>query len=126
MRKRLPILRLSGASASASYEGQPSPLLVKFYLMPSLSYWRQPTVALKSEGWGERWGSNPRPSEPQPDALPTELLSPYNSVKRCHYYTEFRVKCKRFCNNPVIKYYNSFINRVFTLVSFDKLRTSGF
>lgn len=26
--------------------------------------------------WGERWGSNPRPSEPQPDALPTELLSP--------------------------------------------------
>ncbi len=28
------------------------------------------------EFWGEWWGSNPRPSEPQPDALPTELHSP--------------------------------------------------
>lgn len=26
--------------------------------------------------WGERWGLNPRPSEPQPDALPAELRSP--------------------------------------------------
>lgn len=26
--------------------------------------------------WGGRWGSNPRPSGPQPDALPTELLPP--------------------------------------------------
>ena len=28
--------------------------------------------------WGEQWGSNPRPSEPQSDALPTELYSPNN------------------------------------------------
>ena len=27
--------------------------------------------------WGEWWGLNPRPSEPQPDALPTELHSPH-------------------------------------------------
>lgn len=26
--------------------------------------------------WGEWWGSNPRPPEPQPGALPTELHSP--------------------------------------------------
>lgn len=26
--------------------------------------------------WGERWGSNPRHSGPQPDALPTELRPP--------------------------------------------------
>ena len=26
--------------------------------------------------WGERWGLNPRPPEPQPGALPTELRSP--------------------------------------------------
>lgn len=29
--------------------------------------------------WGERRDSNPRPSEPQSDALPTELLSPYGA-----------------------------------------------
>ena len=27
--------------------------------------------------WGERWVSNPRPSEPQSDALPTELRPPF-------------------------------------------------
>ena len=27
--------------------------------------------------WGGLWGSNPRPSEPQSDALPTELNPPY-------------------------------------------------
>jgi hypothetical protein len=26
--------------------------------------------------WGERWGLNPRPPEPQSGALPTELRSP--------------------------------------------------
>lgn len=26
---------------------------------------------------GEQWGSNPRPSEPQSDALPTELCPPF-------------------------------------------------
>ncbi len=34
--------------------------------------------ALRNGEWGERWGSNPRPPEPQPGALPTELRSPYN------------------------------------------------
>lgn len=29
-----------------------------------------------NKNWGEQWGSNPRPSEPQSDALPTELCSP--------------------------------------------------
>lgn len=33
-------------------------------------------LAEKGEGWGEWWVSNPRPSEPQSDALPTELHSP--------------------------------------------------
>jgi hypothetical protein len=28
------------------------------------------------EKWGGLWGSNPRPSGPQPDALPTELKPP--------------------------------------------------
>jgi hypothetical protein len=27
--------------------------------------------------WGERWGSNPRHSGPQPDALPAELRPPH-------------------------------------------------
>lgn len=40
--------------------------------------------------WGEWWGSNPRPSEPQPDALPTELHSPSIDQK----YKHFKVKCK--------------------------------
>ena len=31
---------------------------------------------------GERWGLNPRPSEPQSDALPTELRSPYTFQAR--------------------------------------------
>ncbi len=30
------------------------------------------------EIWGERWGSNPRHSGPQPDALPAELRPPQN------------------------------------------------
>ena len=30
--------------------------------------------------WGGRWGSNPRPPGPQPDALPTELLPPYKQI----------------------------------------------
>lgn len=29
-----------------------------------------------SNNWGEWWGSNPRPPEPQSGALPTELHSP--------------------------------------------------
>lgn len=29
--------------------------------------------------WGDWWGLNPRPSEPQSDALPTELQSPHVS-----------------------------------------------
>lgn len=33
-------------------------------------------IVTSKQFWGERWGSNPRPSEPQPDALPTELRSP--------------------------------------------------
>src|ERR1035437_6734289 len=39
-----------------------------------LSYGRK--RALKN--WGERRGSNPRHSEPQSDALPTELLPPHS------------------------------------------------
>lgn len=36
---------------------------------------------------GERWGSNPRPSEPQSDALPTELLPPsYRITKLTFFY----------------------------------------
>ena len=31
---------------------------------------------LTAQKWGEKRGSNPRPSEPQSDALPTELLPP--------------------------------------------------
>ncbi len=31
---------------------------------------------------GERWGSNPRPSEPQSDALPTELLPPFCGITK--------------------------------------------
>ena len=69
--------------------------------------------------WGEWWGSNPRPSEPQPDALPTELHSPLSTIvhhlgtdisiilyskfklkfrlnfKQCPQYKWFRVNCKR-------------------------------
>ena len=32
------------------------------------------------DSWGEWWDSNPRPSEPQSDALPPELHSPYAVV----------------------------------------------
>ena len=32
---------------------------------------------LKNKKWGERRGLNPRPSGPQPDALPAELRPPY-------------------------------------------------
>ena len=31
---------------------------------------------LRYSGWGGMWGSNPRHSEPQSDALPTELRPP--------------------------------------------------
>ncbi len=30
--------------------------------------------------WGERWVSNPRPPEPQPGALPTELRPPLRDL----------------------------------------------
>lgn len=30
--------------------------------------------------WGEQWGSNPRPPEPQSGALPTELCSPSHEL----------------------------------------------
>ena len=33
-------------------------------------------------GLGGMWGSNPRHSEPQSDALPTELRPPYNFRRR--------------------------------------------
>ncbi len=32
--------------------------------------------------WGGLWGSNPRPSGPQPDALPTELRPPRETAKK--------------------------------------------
>lgn len=40
--------------------------------------------------WGERRGLNPRPPEPQPGALPTELRPPCKRYKQK--YTRFRVK----------------------------------
>lgn len=36
---------------------------------------------------GERWGSNPRPSEPQSDALPTELLPPYFKITKLTFFS---------------------------------------
>lgn len=43
--------------------------------------------------WGGWRGSNPRPSEPQSDALPTELHPPFGSTKRYRAkYTLFSVK----------------------------------
>ncbi len=37
--------------------------------------------------WGERWGSNPRPSEPQSDALPTELLPPFYRITKLTFFS---------------------------------------
>lgn len=37
--------------------------------------------------WGERWGSNPRPSEPQSDALPTELLPPFCRITKLTFFS---------------------------------------
>lgn len=36
--------------------------------------------------WGERWGSNPRPSEPQSDALPAELLPPFRRITKLTFF----------------------------------------
>lgn len=36
---------------------------------------------------GERWGSNPRPSEPQSDALPTELLPPFCQIAKLTFFS---------------------------------------
>lgn len=47
--------------------------------------------------WGERRGLNPRPPEPQPGALPTELRPPskfYISNLYAHKYTVFHLKIK--------------------------------
>lgn len=43
----------------------------------ALSNW-----ATSAKLWGELWGSNPRPSGPQSDALPTELNSPNGRSER--------------------------------------------
>jgi excinuclease ABC subunit A len=42
--------------------------------------------------WGEWWGSNPRPPEPQPGALPTELHSPCQTRSK---YTVLLIKIKK-------------------------------
>lgn len=39
--------------------------------------------------WGERWGSNPRPSEPQSDALPAELLPPFYGITKLTFFFLF-------------------------------------
>ena len=44
--------------------------------------------------WGERWGSNPRPSGPQPDALPTELRSPQGGGILIFLLRKRKRKCK--------------------------------
>ena len=48
--------------------------------------------------WGGMWGSNPRHSEPQSDALPTELKPPYSRDLRLNTIRD-RVAHKNFRHN---------------------------
>lgn len=45
---------------------------------------------------GERWGSNPRPSEPQSDALPTELLPPFYRITKLTFFSYTSMNLKIF------------------------------
>lgn len=60
-----PFLKLNEFHAKNRLEPQEAPVQAK-----------NSAFSRKMQLWGELWGSNPRPSGPQPDALPTELSSP--------------------------------------------------
>ena len=82
--------------------------------------------------WGERWGSNPRPSEPQPDALPTELRSPYLIVlfnvlffsKKCKLQNIISSKAACFLLLSMIDWCH-FIDVSYSLLAHDSIKITN-
>ena len=79
--REMPWDRTSSPPPSAREAGEWQSILKRFsYTQKGCPTWivRQPLIIFG----GGMWGSNPRHSEPQSDALPTELRPPYNFRRR--------------------------------------------
>jgi hypothetical protein len=83
-----PSLRLSGASASASYGGQSSHCALKLFVISLSDGEANPFDKLRinsapGEDWWAVQDSNLRPPVCKTDALPTELTAPNFRLKNC-------------------------------------------
>lgn len=70
---------------------------------------------------GERWGSNPRPSEPQSDALPTELLPPFFGITKLILFSNISNIIKIFFSLLIV----SIITSCSSIIRFSSLESNS-